>query len=151
LLVSAFVPPMMTLLVQAEHQTYLARASRIGSTIIPLLGQTPVLLLLALSIDGVVWLGRRGQWALTRLSTWVLVASMVSMFLVAGFTLVQQTGLRAQAAQGGGGGRGGSLGLLPLYGLLLFWVCTSRRTAKKRSGDGLSERSMVAETMKEVS
>ena len=106
LLVSAFVPPMMTLLVQAEHETYLARASRIGSTIIPLLGQTPVLLLLALSIDGVVWLGRRGQWARTRLNTWVLVASMVSMFLVAGFTLVQQIGLREQAVQGGGGGRG---------------------------------------------
>ncbi len=119
LLVSAFVPPMMTLLVQAEHETYLARASRIGSTIIPLLGQTPVLLLLALSIDGVVWLGRRGQWARTRLNTWVLVASMVSMFLVAGFTLVQQIGLREQAVQGGGGGRGGSLVLGFVLSLLL--------------------------------
>ncbi len=44
-----------------------------------------------------------------------------------------------------------NIGLLPLYGLLLFWVVQTRRTAKKRSGDGLSEQSMVAETMKEVS
>jgi hypothetical protein len=44
-----------------------------------------------------------------------------------------------------------NIGLLPLYGLLLFWVVQTRRTAKKRSGDGLSERSMVVETMKEVS
>jgi hypothetical protein len=107
LLVSVFVPPMMTLLVQAEHQTYLARASRIGSIIVPLLGQTPVMLLITLSIDGVVWLGRRGQWALTRLKTRVLVAAMISMILVAGLTLLLQVSLRGQAAAGGGGGRGG--------------------------------------------
>ena len=118
LLVSAFVPPMMTLLVQAEHETYLARASRIGSTIIPLLGQTPVLLLTALSLDGVVWLGRRGKWALTRLNTWGLVASMVSMFLVAGFTLVR-LGVRERVARGGGGGMGGSLVLGIALSLLL--------------------------------
>lgn len=47
-----------------EHETFLARASRIGSTIVPLLGQTPVLLLTALGIDGVVWLGRRKRWTL---------------------------------------------------------------------------------------
>jgi hypothetical protein len=105
LLVSAFVPPMMTLLVQAEHQTYLARASRIGSTIIPLLGQTPVLLLTALSIDGVVWLGRRRKWTLTKVNTWGIVVAIISMFLVAGFTLVQ-FGVRQRAALGGGGVRG---------------------------------------------
>lgn len=118
LLMSAFVPPMMTLLVQAEHETYLARASRIGSTIIPLLGQTPVLGLPALSLDSVVWLGRRGQWALTRRNTWGLVAAMVSMFLVAGFTLVQ-IAVRERAARGGGGGMGGSLVLGIALSLLL--------------------------------
>lgn len=96
---------MMTLLVQAEHETYLARASHIGSTIVPLSGQTSVLLLLALSIDGVVWLGRRGKWALTRQNTRVLIEAIVSMVLVVGFTLVL-VGVRAQAASAGAGGRG---------------------------------------------
>jgi hypothetical protein len=103
LLVSAFVPPMMTLLVQAEHETYLARASRIGSAIVPLLGQTPALLLTALSLDSVVWLGQRYKWSFTRLNTWGLVASIVSMVLVAGFTMVQIS-VHTQAARGDGMG-----------------------------------------------
>jgi hypothetical protein len=89
LLVKAFVPPMMTLLVQAEHETYLAQASSIGSTIVALLGQTPVLLLSSLSLDGVVWLGRRGQWAVVKRNTWGFVAVMVSMILVTGLILVE--------------------------------------------------------------
>ncbi len=116
LLIGAFVPQVMTLLVQAEHQTYLARASRIGSNIVPLLGQTPFLLLLSLSIDGVVWLGRRGLWTLATLKKWVLVASMVSMFLVAGLTLVL-IGLSLRAAQGGGAG--GHVALALLLSLIL--------------------------------
>ena len=88
LLVSAFVPPMMTLLVQAEHQTYLAQASLIGSTIVALLGQTPGLLLLSLSLDGVAWLARRGKWTLARQNAWRLVATMISMILVTGLMLV---------------------------------------------------------------
>jgi hypothetical protein len=88
LLVSAFVPLMMTLLVQAEHQTYLAQASRIGSTIVALLRQTPLLLLLALSLDSVVWLTRRGRRTLARHNTWSLVAAMISMILVTGLILV---------------------------------------------------------------
>lgn len=118
LLVSAFVPPMITLLVQAEHETYLARASRIGSTIVPLTGQTPVLLLLALCLDGVVWLGRHSQWVPSRQTTWMLVAALASMVLVAGVTLLQ-VGLRAQAAQGGEGYRAGHLLLGFLLALLL--------------------------------
>ena len=105
LLVSAFVPPMMTLLVQAEHETYLARASRIGSTIVPLSGQTPVLLLLTLSLDAVVWLGRRGRWALTKRHTWELIVTLVSIFLVAGFILIQLV-VSGRAVRGGGGGMG---------------------------------------------
>jgi hypothetical protein len=118
LLVRVSVPPLMTLLVQAEHETYLARASQIGSNIVPLSGQSPALLLLALCIDGAVWLGRRGTWPLTRQNTWVLVAALVSMILVAGVTLAQ-IGLRAQAAQGGGGFRGGHILLGFLLALLL--------------------------------
>lgn len=84
LLVRAFVPPMMTLLVQAEHETYLAQASRIGSTIEALRGQTPVPLLTTLSLDGVAWLARRGRWTLARQHTWSLIAALVSMLLVTG-------------------------------------------------------------------
>lgn len=105
LLVSAFVPPMMTLLVQAEHETYLARASRIGSTIVPLLGQTPVLLLAVFSFDGVVWLARRGEWTFRKRNSWQLVAGMISMFLVSGFILVQLA-VDERAARAGGGGMG---------------------------------------------
>jgi hypothetical protein len=119
LLVRAFVPPMMTLLVQIEHQTYLARASRIGSNIVSLLGQTPVVLLLSLSIDGVVWLGRRGRWTLSALKKWVLAASMVSMFFVAGLTLLL-TVLSLRTGQGGGaGGVGGHAALAFLLALIL--------------------------------
>ena len=135
LLMSAFISPLMTLLVQAEHQTYLTRASRIGSIIVPLRGQTPILLLAALSIDGVVWLGRRSQWALATVKKWVLVAAMVSMFLVAGFTLALLD-LSARAAQRGGGGslvRGIALSLiLTIPGSLLGnWVAlTISKTMK---------------------
>jgi hypothetical protein len=75
--------------------------------------------LTALSIDGVVWLGRRGQWKLSTLKKWALIASMVSMFLVAGFILVQIS-LRTRAGQGSGGGRGGSL----VPGLVLSLILT---------------------------
>jgi hypothetical protein len=88
-LVSAFVPPMMRLLVQAEHETYLARASGIGSTIVALLGQTPLLLLLSLSLDGIMWLARRGKWAHARQNIWSLVVAIVSIVLVSGAILVQ--------------------------------------------------------------
>lgn len=118
LLVSAFVHPMMTLLVQVEHQTYLARASRIGSNIVAMLGQTPFLLLLSLSIDGVAWLGRRGKWTLSRLKKWVFTASTISMFFVAGLTLVQ-IALSLRTGQSSGGGAGGHIGLAFLLALIL--------------------------------
>ncbi len=115
LLVGAFVPPMMTLLVHAEHETYLARASRLASTIVPLVGQTPALLLTALGLDSVIWLGRRGKWTLTRRNTWELVAAMVSMILVAGLTLALiRLGVR--------GGTSGARGLLA--GLVLALLLT---------------------------
>jgi hypothetical protein len=113
---------MMTLLVQAEHQTYLARANVIGSTIIPLMGQTPVLLLTALSLDGVAWLGQRGKWTLTRRTIWGLVAAIVSMALVAGFTLAQLS-LSARAVHSGVGRLLVSSLLLTIPGSLLgYWL-----------------------------
>ena len=44
-----------------------------------------------------------------------------------------------------------NIGLLPAYGLLLFWVVQTRRTAKKRPGDEHAQRVVVAEMTKEVS
>jgi len=131
LLVSAFVPPMMTLLVQAEHGTYLAKASRIGSTIVPLLGQTPVLLLASLSLDGVVWLGRRGKWTLRKRNSWQLVAAMISLFLVTGLILVQLAGSERVTRGGGRGMDRLALGLvlsllLTIPGSLLgHWVAVT--------------------------
>ncbi|HEY0755724.1 MAG TPA: hypothetical protein VGD98_17330 [Ktedonobacteraceae bacterium] len=116
LLLSTFIPPLMTLLVQAEHETYLARASRLGSIIVPLLGQTPVLLLAALCLDGLVWLGRRRQWALPTVRKWSLVALLASMFLVAGSVLVLLD-ISQRAARGGGVG-------LALVGLVLSLLLT---------------------------
>lgn len=112
LLISVSLPPLMTLLVQAEHETFLARASRLGSVIIPLLGQTPLLLLTSLCLDGVVWLGKRGRWTLKKQNTWMLVAAMVSFILVAGSVLIAiRLGPRTV--------RGGGLGLSFLLSLLL--------------------------------
>ncbi|HLX41451.1 MAG TPA: hypothetical protein VKR42_13030 [Ktedonobacteraceae bacterium] len=103
LTVSLFVPPMMSLLVQIEHQTYLARASVIGSRIVPLLGQTPFLLLASLSIDGVILLGRRAHWSPSTIKNGIVIASLVSMFFVAALTLIL-LGAGTRQAQGGGGG-----------------------------------------------
>ena len=44
-----------------------------------------------------------------------------------------------------------NIGLLPVYGLLLFWVVQSRRAAKQRPGDEHAERVVMAEMRKEVS
>jgi hypothetical protein len=116
LLVRAFVPPMMTLLVRAEHETYLTRASRLASTVVPLLGQTPALLLTALGLDAVVWLARRDKWMPTRRNAWEITVAIVSMILVAAFTLAL---IRLGVRTGGGGMRG----LLAL-GLVLALLLT---------------------------
>src|SRR5207248_11446609 len=109
LLVSTFVPQAIALLVRAEHDTYLARAGRLGSTIIPLLGQTPAPLLTAASLDILVWLGRRGGWSLTRLRARAAVASVVSVLLVAVVALAQ-VGISGRAAPPGGRGAGVLIG-----------------------------------------
>ncbi len=44
-----------------------------------------------------------------------------------------------------------NIGLLPLYGLLLFWVVQTRRTAEPRPGDEHAGRLVVAEITREVS
>jgi hypothetical protein len=55
---------------------------------VALLGQTPLLLLVSLSLDSVVWLGRRNGWKGAKQYAWELVAALVSTMLVAGFILV---------------------------------------------------------------
>jgi hypothetical protein len=44
-----------------------------------------------------------------------------------------------------------NIGLLPVYGLLLFWVVQTRRKAKQQSGQEPVEQLVAAETAKEVS
>ena len=125
LLVNAFVPPLMTWLVQAEHQTYLSRAARIGSHVIPLLGQSPLLLLTGLSIDSVILLGKRASWSLPTLNWGVALAAAVSTTLVAVLTLITiGTALtRGQATQSGHIGIPFLLSLVfaVLGGLLASW------------------------------
>jgi hypothetical protein len=43
-----------------------------------------------------------------------------------------------------------NIGLLPVYGLLLFWIVQTRRTPKKRPGDEHAHQAVLAETTKEV-
>lgn len=87
-LVSAFVPPMMTWLMQAEQQTYLPRAVRIGSRIIPLIVQSPLLLLTGLSIDGIILLGKRAHWSLSMRNWGIAYAAAVSTTIVAASMLL---------------------------------------------------------------
>lgn len=93
LLVSVFVPPLMSLLVQAEHQVYLPRAAQIGSRLVALLGQTPLLLLAGLSIDGAVWLSRRRHWSSVLRNRSIVIAAMLSMFVVTATVLLIGAGL----------------------------------------------------------
>lgn len=44
-----------------------------------------------------------------------------------------------------------NIGLLPCYGLLLFWVVQTRRKARQQAGPGRFEQLVAAETAKEVS
>ncbi len=102
LLISAFIPPMMTWLVQIEHQTYLSRAARIGSHIIPALGQSPLLLLTGLSIDGIRLLGRRARWSLSTLTWGIVFAATISTAIIAVLTLITLgTALTRGQASGG--------------------------------------------------
>ncbi len=98
LVVGILVPPLTTQLAQAEHEVYAARA---GQTVVPLVGQTPIIFLAALSIDAAMWLGRGRRWAQSTLTTGVLVAATISAFLVAGITLLALH-VGAGARQGGG-------------------------------------------------
>jgi hypothetical protein len=99
LLVNAFVPQMMTWLVQAEHQTYLPRAARLGSRVVSTFGQNPLLLLAGLSIDDIVLLSRRRHWSLSTFNWRLVLVATVSTAIVAVLTLI--TLGRGQAAGNG--------------------------------------------------
>ena len=114
LLINAFVPPMMTWLVQIEHQTYLSRAARIGSHVIPVLGQSPLLLLTGLSIDGILLLGRRAHKSFSTLSWGIVSAATVSTAIIAVLTLIT-----LGTALGRGQTSGGHVGVSLLLSLVL--------------------------------
>jgi hypothetical protein len=132
LLVNAFVPPMMTWLVQAEHQTYLTRAARLGSHVVPLLGQSPLLLLTGLSIDGAILLGKRARWSLSTFNWEIAFAAAVSTTIGAALTFVVLGSAlaRGQATPGGQVGIAFllSLALAVLGGLLGSWLGTKVST-----------------------
>lgn len=127
LLVRVFVPPMTTLLMQAEHETYLPRVARIGALIIPLLGQTPLLLLTGFVIDGVAWLGRRSHWSLPTLNKGITIAAVLSILLVASGTLILAGVSLATGAHARASGHAGVMLLISFVlalpgGLLGSWL-----------------------------
>jgi hypothetical protein len=124
LLVSAFVPPMMKLLVQIEHQMYLPRAARLGSHVVSIAGQTPLILLTGLSIDGITWFGKRAKWSLLKLHWGIAIAAAVSAAIASALTLIV-IGIalaRGQATSHGGITFLLSLVLAVLGGLLASWL-----------------------------
>ena len=99
-LVSACVPPLMTWLMQVENQTYLPGTTFARSVVVPLIGQSPWLLLTGLSIDGVVFLSKRAHWSLAT-RTWAIAsAAAVGTAIVAALKLLS---LASQTASGGQG------------------------------------------------
>jgi len=114
LVVSTFVPPAMVALVQAEHQQYLPRAAQIGSLIVPLLGQTPFLLLTGVAIDAAAWLARGRKWSRAATDRCIIAAAMLGMLVVTTITLITLSSGQA-STQGPGKG----LGIMLLLSFLL--------------------------------
>ncbi len=100
LAVKAFVPPAMAALVQAEHQQYLPRATQIGAQIVPLLGQTPLFLLMGIAIDSTIWAGSRRKWSLTVMNWGIMIAAMLSMLIVVSIILLTLNAGRASSTSG---------------------------------------------------
>jgi len=87
-IIAALVPPMMTWLMQVEHQTFLPDALSLRSTVVPLIGQSPWLLLTGLSIDGIILLGRRAHWSLSMRNWGIAFSAAVSTTIVAALKLI---------------------------------------------------------------
>jgi hypothetical protein len=87
-LVSAFVPPLMTWLIQAEHQTYLPGTTFQQSIVVPLISQSPWLLLTGLSIDGIIFLGRRLHWSPSRINWRIAGSIALSTMIVSALILI---------------------------------------------------------------
>jgi hypothetical protein len=87
LILNMFMLPMMALLIQTEHQTYLPYSVNLRTVVVATLGQSFWLLLCGLSIDGIMWLGTSAHWSLTRISWGTAFAAALSSMLVAAVTL----------------------------------------------------------------
>jgi hypothetical protein len=87
-IIGALVPPMMTWLMQVEHQTFLPDTVSLRSIVVPLLGQSPWLLLTGLSIDGTLLLGRRAHWSPSMRNWGIALAAAVSTTIVAVLKLI---------------------------------------------------------------
>jgi hypothetical protein len=120
-LVSAFVPPMIIALMQAEHQVYLPGSTFLRSTVVPLLAQTPWLLLSGLSIDGIVFLSKRGRWSAAARNWGVAIAAAVSTAIVAGLKLLELASAAAAFA-GSSSASGGHQSILPFLLALIIAI-----------------------------
>lgn len=118
-LISAFVPPMVIALMQAEHQVYLPGSTFLRSTVVPLLTQTPWLLLSGLSIDGIVFLSKRGRWSAAARNWGVAIAAAVSTAIVAGLKLLE---LASAATASAGSNSGGHHSILPFLLALIIAI-----------------------------
>ena len=87
-LLNIFIPPMMTWLMQVEHQTYLPNTVSLRSVVVPLLAQSPWFLLAGLSLDGIILLSRRAHWSSTGLYWGIVLATAVSVMIVATLQLI---------------------------------------------------------------
>jgi hypothetical protein len=98
-LISAFVPSMMTWLMQVENQTYLPNTTFLRSIVLPLIVQSPWLLLTGLSIDGIVFLSKRAHWSLSTRTWGIASAAAVSTAIVAALKLLSLASQTASSGQ----------------------------------------------------
>jgi hypothetical protein len=96
LLATLFVPPAMRLLVQMQHQTYLPNATQ---SVVGVVAMSPILLIVALGIDGALWFAQRRRWSPLGANWFAVGAATVITFCIALVTvaLTQRALVRGSA------------------------------------------------------
>jgi hypothetical protein len=82
MIVHTFVPPLMTWLMQIEQQTYLPDTMALRTIVVPLISQTPWLLLTGVIVDGIIFLGRRLHWSPSTMN-WSTLAGLALGSIIA--------------------------------------------------------------------
>lgn len=112
-LIRALVPPMMTWLMQVEQQTYLPDTGALRSIVYPLISQSPWLLLTGLSVDGIVFLGRRLHWS-PSIINWGIAGGMALSTMIASAMVLVTLGALLSSRHVTSGGQSALLFLLAL-------------------------------------